>query len=177
MNGSGHVEASQQVNLAVTAQQAKVEASQQGLADAEQESATQNALVAEAQTRIADVRAQVGALMVEDYMGRSAADTTAILRSPSLVEGLQRAALLDAVSTDRRRVTSTLRGLQADLDTALQAANAAVEQAQNYRAEIATELAALQTRLADQQRLRTELDRRIADWRQKQDSWPRTRRT
>lgn len=159
----------QQVNLAVTAQQAKVEASQQGLANAEQEAATQNALVADAQTRIVDVRAQVGALMVEDYMGRSAADTTAILRSPSLVEGLQRAALLDAVSTDRRRVTSTLRGLQADLDAALQAANAAVEQAQNYRTEIATELAALQSRLADQQRLRTELDRRIADWRQKQD--------
>ena len=112
-------DAVQQVNLAVTAQQAKVEASQQGLANAEQEAATQNALVADAQTRIVDVRAQVGALMVEDYMGRSAADTTAILRSPSLVEGLQRAALLDAVSTDRRRVTSTLRGLQADLDAAL----------------------------------------------------------
>jgi murein DD-endopeptidase MepM/ murein hydrolase activator NlpD len=162
-------EAVQQVNLAVSAQQARVEAAQQGLASAEQEAAAQNALVAEAQTRIAGVRAQVGDLLVEDYMGRSAQDATAILHSPNLVEGLQRAALLDAVSTDRRRLTSTLRGLQADLDAALQAANNAVEQAQHYRAEIATELAALQTRLADQQRLKVELERRIADWRKKQD--------
>ncbi|TML13795.1 MAG: hypothetical protein E6G39_09340 [Actinobacteria bacterium] len=162
-------EAVQQVNLAVSAQQARVETAQQGLASAEQEAAAQNALVAEAQTRIAGVRAQVGDLLVEDYMGRSAQDATAILHSPNLVEGLQRAALLDAVSTDRRRLTSTLRGLQADLDAALQAANNAVEQAQHYRAEIATELAALQTRLADQQRLKVELERRIADWRKKQD--------
>ena len=87
-------EAVQQVNLAVSAQQARVEAAQQGLASAEQEAAAQNALVAEAQTRIAGVRAQVGDLLVEDYMGRSAQDATAILHSPNLVEGLQRAALL-----------------------------------------------------------------------------------
>ena len=61
-------EAVQQVNLAVTAQQARVEAAQQGIASAEQESATQNALVAEAQVQITGVRAQVGALLVEDYM-------------------------------------------------------------------------------------------------------------
>jgi murein DD-endopeptidase MepM/ murein hydrolase activator NlpD len=158
-----------QVTLAVTAQQAKVEAAQQGLADAEQQVAAQNALVADAHTRIAAVRAQVGDLLVEDYMGRSAEDATSILRSPSLVEGLQKAALLEAVSTDRRKLTSTMRGLQADLDAALQAANTAVDQAQHYRAEIATELEALTTRQADQQRLRAELERRIADWRKKQD--------
>jgi len=132
-------------------QQARVEAAQQGIANAEQEAAAQNALVAEAQARIAAVRAQVGDLLVEDYMGRTAEDTTAILRSPSLIEGLQKAALLDAVSTDRRRLTSSLRGLQADLDTALRAANAAVAQAQQFRTDLATELGALQGRLADQQ--------------------------
>src|SRR5258708_19140793 len=92
-------EAVQQVNLAVSAQQARVEAAQQGLASAEQEAAAQNALVAAAQTRIAGGRAQVGDLLVEDYMGRSAQDATAILRSPNLVEGLQRAARLDAGPT------------------------------------------------------------------------------
>jgi murein DD-endopeptidase MepM/ murein hydrolase activator NlpD len=166
-------EAVQQVNLAVTAQQARVEAAQQGIASAEQEAATQNALVADAQIQITAVRAQVGALLVEDYMGRTAEDATAILRSPTLIEGLQKAALLDAVSTDRRRLTSTLRGLQADLDTALRAANAAVEQAQQYRAELATELVALQGRLADQQRLKVELERRIVEWRRKQDQLAR----
>ena len=158
-----------QVGLAVTAQQAKVEAAQQGLADAEQQVTAQNALVADAQDRITAVRAQVGDLLVEDYMGRSAEDATSILRAPSLIEGLQKAALLDAVSTDRRKLTSSLRGLQADLDAALQAANTAVGQAQHYREEIATELEALKARQADQQRLRTELERRIADWRKKQD--------
>jgi murein DD-endopeptidase MepM/ murein hydrolase activator NlpD len=102
-------------------------------------------------------------------MGRSAEDATSILRSASLIEGLQKAALLEAVSTDRRKLTSTMRALQSDLDVALRSANTAVEQAQHYRAEIATELEALQTRLADQQRLRGELERRIADWRRKQD--------
>ena len=162
-------EAVEQVNVAVTAQQARVAAAQQGIANAEQEAAAQNALVADAQVRIAAVRAQVGAILVEDYMGRSAESATAILRAPSLVEGLQKAALLDAVSTDRRRLTSTLRGLQADLDAALKAANAAVEQAQHYRAELADELASLQGRLADQQRLKVELERRIVEWRKKQD--------
>jgi murein DD-endopeptidase MepM/ murein hydrolase activator NlpD len=166
-------DAVQQVNLAVTAQQARVEAAQQGIASAEQEAATQNSLVAEAQVQITGVRAQVGALLVEDYMGRTAEDATAILRSPTLIEGLQKAALLDAVSTDRRRLTSTLRGLQADLDTALRAANAGVEQAQQYRAELATELDALQGRLADQQRLKVELERRIVEWRRKQDQLAR----
>ena len=162
-----------QVNLAVTTQQARVEAAQQGLKNAEQEAAAQNALVAEAQTHIAAVRAQVGDLLVEDYMGRSAEDATSILRAPNLIEGLQRAALLDAVSTDRRRLTSSLRGLQADLDAALRAANAAVDQAQHYRAEIASELEALQGRLADQQRLKVELERRIVEWRKKQDQLAR----
>ena len=162
-------EAVEQVNLAVTAQQARVEAAQQGIANAEQEAAAQNALVAEAQVHIAAVRAQVGDLLVEDYMGRTAEDATAILRSPSLIEGLQKAALLDAISTDRRRLTSSLRGLQADLDTALRAANAAVAQAQQFRTDLATELGALQGRLADQQRLKVELERRIVDWRKKQD--------
>src|SRR5258708_6212698 len=122
-----------QVGLAVTAQQAKIEAAQQGLADAEQQVTAQNALVADAQNRITAVRAQGGALLVEDYMGSSAEDATSILRASSLVEGLQKDALLDAVSTDRRKVTSSLRGLQADLDAALQAATTAVGQAQHYR--------------------------------------------
>jgi murein DD-endopeptidase MepM/ murein hydrolase activator NlpD len=166
-------DAVEQVNLAVAAQQARVEAAQQGITNAEQEAAAQNALVAEAQVRIAEVRAQVGELLVEDYMGRTAEDATAILRAPSLMEGLQKAALLDAVSTDRRRLTSSLRGLQADLDAALDAANAAVEQAQHYRAELAAELDALQGRLADQQRLKVELERRIVEWRKKQDQLAR----
>ena len=88
-------------------------------------------------------------------------------------KGLQKAALLDAVSTDRRKLTSSLRGLQADLDTALRAANEAVEQAQHYRSELAAELDALQGRLADQQRLKVELERRIVEWRKKQDQLAR----
>ena len=162
-------EAVEQVNLAVTNQQAKVEAAQQGIASAEQEAAKQNALVTETQTRIVSVRGQVSELLVEDYMGRRSDDASEILRAPTLLEGLQRAALLDAVQADRRRLTATLRGLQADLDAALHAANVAVEQAQHFRAELEAELEALQTRLADQQRLRVELERRIVEWRRKQD--------
>ncbi|HUP76858.1 MAG TPA: peptidoglycan DD-metalloendopeptidase family protein [Acidimicrobiales bacterium] len=166
-------EAVEQVNVAVTTQQARVEAAQQGITSAEQEAAAQNALVAEAQVQITGVRAQVGELLVLDYMGRTAEDATAILRAGSLIEGLQKAALLDAVSTDRRRLTSSLRGLQADLDTALRAANDAVERAQHYRSELAAELEALQGRLADQQRLKGELERRIVEWRKKQDQLAR----
>jgi murein DD-endopeptidase MepM/ murein hydrolase activator NlpD len=162
-------EAVEHVNAAVANQQAKVEAAQQGIANAEQEVAKQNTLVAEAQTRITAVRGQVDQILVEDYMGRRSEDATEILRAPTLIEGLQRAALLDAISADRRRLTATLRGLQADLDAALHAANVAVEQAQHFRAELAAELEALQTRLADQQRLRVELERRIAEWRRRQD--------
>ena len=166
-------EAVEQVNVAVATQQARVEAAQQGITSAEQEAAVQNALVADAQVQIAGVRAQVGELLVLDYMGRSAEDATAILRAGSLIEGLQKAALLDAVSTDRRRLTSSLRGLQADLDTALRAANDAVERAQHYRSELAAELEALQGRLADQHRLKAELERRIVEWRKKQDQLAR----
>jgi murein DD-endopeptidase MepM/ murein hydrolase activator NlpD len=166
-------EAVQQVNEAVALQQAKVETAQQGIAAAEQEVAKQNGLVADAQNQITVVRAQVGQILVEDYMGRRSDDATEILRAPTLVEGLQRAALLDAVSADRRRLTSSLRGLQSDLDTALKAAHVAVGQAQQFRTELAAELDALQARLADQQRLRTELERRIADWRRKQDQLER----
>ena len=162
-------EAVDQVNVAVANQQAKVEAAQQGIASAEQEVAKQNTLVAEAQAQIVSVRSQVSELLVEDYMGRRSDNASEILRSPNLLEGLQRAALLDAVQADRRRLTATLRGLQSDLDAALRAANAAVEQAQHFRAELAAELAALQNRLADQQRLRVELERRITEWRRKQD--------
>jgi peptidoglycan DL-endopeptidase CwlO len=162
-------EAVEQVNVAVANQQAKVEAAQQGIANAEQEVAKQNALVADAQAQIMSVRGQVSELLVEDYMGRRSDDASEILRAPTLLEGLQRAALLDAVQADRRRLTATLRGLQADLDTALHAANVAVEQAQHFRAELAAELEALQNRLADQQRLKVELQRRIVEWRRKQD--------
>lgn len=166
-------DAVQQVTEAVALQQAKVEAAQQAIAAAEQEVAKQNALVADAQNRITTVRTQVGQLVVEDYMGRRSDDASEILRSSSLIEGLQRAALLDAISADRRRLTASLRALQSDLDTALQAAHVAVGQAQQFRAELAKELEALEARRADQQRLRSELERRIADWRRRQDQLER----
>jgi murein DD-endopeptidase MepM/ murein hydrolase activator NlpD len=166
-------EAVEQVNAAVAVQQARVEAAQQAIAAAEQEVAKQNGLVADAQNQITAVRAQVGQILVEDYMGRRSEDATEILRAPTLVEGLQRAALLEAVSADRRRLTSSLRGLQSDLDIALAAAHVAVGQAQKFRTELATELEGLQTRLADQQRLRTELERRIVEWRRRQDQLER----
>jgi murein DD-endopeptidase MepM/ murein hydrolase activator NlpD len=166
-------DAVRQVTEAVALQQAKVEAAQQAIAAAEQEVAKQNALVADAQSRITTVRAQVGQLVVEDYMGRRSDDASEILRSSSLIEGLQRAALLDAISADRRRLTASLRALQSDLDTALQAAHVAVGQAQQFRTELAKELEALEARRADQQRLRSELERRIADWRRRQDQLER----
>ena len=163
-------EAVEQVNVAVTAQQARVEAAQQGIASAEQEAAAQNALVAEAQVRIAAVRAQVGDLLVEDYMGRTAEDATAILRSPSLIEGLQKAALLDAVSTDRRRLTSSLARPPG---RSRRGAAARPTLRSTRRSTIAPSSppssTALQGRLADQQRLKVELERRIVEWRRKQD--------
>jgi murein DD-endopeptidase MepM/ murein hydrolase activator NlpD len=163
----------QQINAAVANQQAKVAAAQQALADADAEVKVRDGRLVEARQLLADAHAKLGSLLVEDYVGRSFDETDALLQARTMSEGIQRAMLLDVISTDKRRLTTSLRGLENDVAAEAAGAQAAAQRAGATRATLAAELDALQQRLVDQQRLRAELERRLAEWRKKQDQLER----
>lgn len=161
------------INEAVARQSANVETARAAVAAAEDEAKTRQAEVVRLQGDLGALRAEIIGVFVDDYIGRATNEGDALVRAGSFDEGLRRRAILEAIGTDKRRTEVRLRALDADMRLAAAAAERAVRDAEARRAALAGELATLESRRAQQQKVRTDFERRIAEWRRRQDQLDR----
>ena len=165
--------AMQAINSSVAAQQAKVDAATFALSQAEAEVSRRQAEIAATRTKISELRSTVSQMFVQEYVDHNQDSLAALLDARDLSVGIKRSALLDSIAIDRQRLTAELATLDADLSQSVDASKRAARDAENRRSSLVGQLASLKSRQAAEQRVRTELDRRIAESRRVQDQFQR----
>jgi murein DD-endopeptidase MepM/ murein hydrolase activator NlpD len=157
------------IEQSVAYQQGQVDAARQRLDDAERDAASQEDRVAAATTGMTDAKTAVGALAVAEYVGRASDRGTSIFGG-SISDSVRKGALAEFATGVRQDAVEQLRGFEADQKDALAQARVAVAVATQLRADLASQLEVFETRHVDQERVRAEVKKRLADWERQEDS-------
>jgi hypothetical protein len=158
-----------EVNAALDALNANVAGEAAALADAERALAESNAALAAARQREAETLAEIDGLngtlrqvAVEAYMSAGTLeDTSAMLGSANIDEGVQRRSLVDLRAGQYRDVLSELRSLSEDLSIARGDAETAASAAASHQAEVSERLSAVESARDQQAAVAAQVDARI----------------
>ncbi len=129
--------------------------------------AAQNSIAVE-QQKIADLRVQLQRQAISAYVQPRTDDE--VLASSDINDGERRRALVSAISTSRNDILDELRTAEANVELALQRAEAAQRDIEAREQQAIEQVEAVNAGIADQQRLREILDLRIAEFQSEVDS-------
>jgi len=158
-----------EVTAALDALNANVAGEQAALADAERALAESNAALAAARQREAETQAEIDGLnatltqvAVEAYMNAGTLEeTSAMLGSDDIDEGVRRRSLVDLRAGQYRDVLDQLRSLSDDLAVARGDAETAAAAAAAHQGEVGSRLTAVETARNQQAQVAAEVDARI----------------
>jgi septal ring factor EnvC (AmiA/AmiB activator) len=153
-------------------QQGRLADAQRALDDARHRVDDLSASIGVQEQEAGDLAAVVSRQAVARYVNPSGViDTTALLfQAKDPGEGSRRKALADSVQAKDRDALDRLRAVRAALVAERSEMDRAAAQAQQLANDEADQLKAVQSALADQQRLRVELDARIAEFHDESNS-------
>jgi peptidoglycan hydrolase CwlO-like protein len=158
-----------EVTAALDALNANVAGEEAALADSQRALAEANAALAAARQREADTQTEINglnetlsAVAVEAYMNAGTLEeSTAILQSEDIEEGVQRRSLVDLRAGQYRDVLDQLRTLSEELAIARGEAETAAAAAEQHQGEVATRLDSAQAARDQQAAVAAEVDARL----------------
>lgn len=158
-----------EVSAALDALNANVAGEQAALADAERALAESNAALAAARQREVETQSEIDELnrtltqvAVDAYINAGTlSDTSALLGSEDIDEGVQRRSLVDFQAGEYRDVLSRLRSLSEDLSVARADAETAATAAASHQAEVAERLGSVESARDQQAAVAAAVDARI----------------
>jgi murein DD-endopeptidase MepM/ murein hydrolase activator NlpD len=161
------------IEAAVGAQTARVEDARRQLADVHAQLVAREGDLAAADQRLQLATDEMQRVLVLRYVGETADRPLVVFRANDATDALRKEAALDFVYGSQSDALSTYRAARSERDRAVGAAQDALGEAERLRAQLDTELAELQSRLASQVVARDELKKRLSTWRSTQDQLER----
>lgn len=152
----------------LSARQAAVDATRARLDKARSDVAAAENLIAVERQKIADLRVQLQRQAISAYVQPRTEDE--VLAASDINDGERRRALVSAVSTSRNDILDELRTAEANVELALQRAEAAQRDIEAREQQAIEEVELVNAAIADQQRLRQILDTRINEFQAEVDS-------
>jgi len=157
------VDAIAALDLQISLQESKVAAAQRAILDAEADAARFRAEAASFGDELEALRVRLRENAIDAYI-RPSASAMSQLNNSDLMEEALRRSFLDDIVGDTTQLIDELRAVEARRLSAGEAADAAAAAAEQLRESRAAHLASLDAAKSEQQRLRAELQDRVAEW-------------
>ena len=167
------VQALYDLDAAVTMEQSKIEAARQAIEAAEAEATLRWVETDQVVKGIEDLRRRLRDLAVDVYV--SSMNPGTFFESDDMSSAVRKSAILSAVSGDQGDLVDQLRALEADKEEIARSADQAIRDAERNQLEIEAGLLVLDSRIAERETARDEVQERIelaeaeiAEWKREQ---------
>jgi murein DD-endopeptidase MepM/ murein hydrolase activator NlpD len=167
------VQALNDLDVAVAMEQSKIEAARQAIEAAEAEATLRWVETDQVVKGIEDLRERLRDLAVDVYV--SSMNPGTFFASDDMSSAVRKSAILSAVSGDQGDLVDQLRALEADKEEIARSADQAIRDAERNQLEIEAGLLVLDSRIAERETARDEVQERIelaeaeiAEWKREQ---------
>ena len=167
------VQALNDLDAAVAMEQSKIEAARQAIEAAEAEATLRWVETDQVVKGIEDLRERLRDLAVDAYV--SSMNPGTFFASDDMSSAVRKSAILSAVSGDQGDLVDQLRALEADKEEIARSADQAIRDAERNQLEIEAGLLVLDSRIAERETARDEVQERIelaeaeiAEWKREQ---------
>ncbi len=167
------VQALNDLDAAVAMEQSKIEAARQAIEAAEAEATLRWVETDQVVKGIEDLRRRLRDLAVDVYV--SSMNPGTFFESDDMSSAVRKSAILSAVSGDQGDLVDQLRALEADKEEIARSADQAIRDAERNQLEIEAGLLVLDSRIAERETARDEVQERIelaeaeiAEWKREQ---------